>query len=192
MQSGGHVFAILAGSGLLYICTISLWVLFVFLLLFYSCPCCYTLFFHPCSACPKKWPVLKAVWTSQLKTGKQLESSINDFYKTHTSTFLILLPHAGYMTHSTALQVLRLANNSYKPTTCQFSEVSALLQQLRVGKKKKKQSPVKKMRFITCTACVNFRVTKMYLQATVPLGKVFRELHLQRASQKYSSELNSP
>lgn len=137
MQSGGHVFAILAGSGLLYICTISLWVLFVFLLLFYSGPCCYTLFFHPCSACPKKWPVLKAVWTSQLKTGKQLESSINDFYKTRTSTFLIILPHAGYMTHSTALQVLRLANNSYKPTTCQFSEVSALLQQLRVGKKKK-------------------------------------------------------
>lgn len=52
--------------------------------------------------------------------GKQLESSINYFCIPCTSTSLILLPHTGYMTHSTALQVLRLPNNSYKTTTCQF------------------------------------------------------------------------
>lgn len=66
--------------------------------------------------------------------GKQLKSSINDFYIPCTSTSLILLPHTGYMTHSTALQVLRLPNNSYNTTTCQFYEVSALLQQLKVKK----------------------------------------------------------
>lgn len=45
----------LLGSGLLYPCTISFCVLFVFFLLLLP-PLLLDCLFHPCSACPKKWP----------------------------------------------------------------------------------------------------------------------------------------
>lgn len=53
------------------------------------------------------------------------------------------------------------------------------------------QSSVQISEFTACTACAKSRVTQTCLQTTVPLGRAFRELYRQRASQKHNSELNS-
>lgn len=107
----------LLGPGLLYTCTVSLCTLSVFFLLFYSCPVVrlpFSILVLPAlrsDQCPR---------LSELKIAKWLESSINYFLIPWTLISLILLPHAGYMMHAMALQLLRLPNDSYKPATSQL------------------------------------------------------------------------
>lgn len=177
MQSGGHAFAILTRVRtplhMHNITSCAFCFLFAVLLLSLLLDCLF-----PSLFCQPEEMTSAAGCLNISTQGKQLESSINDFYIPHTS--LILLPHAGYMTHPTALQVLRLPNNSYKNP-----KLSVLLSQCTSSTiKSEGQSPEKKMGFNICTACVNFRVTQMCLQCvyTVPPEKVFRELHLQKAS----------